>query len=569
MEPRRFIPLLLVLAGLAAYHNTVRAPFIFDDYNAVVDNPHVRALWPPWEAMIAPPQSTVAGRPVAALTLALNYAVSGLNPWSYHAFNLAVHLANALLLFGIARRTLERMGRVAGEATGLALAIALVWMAHPLLTESVTYISQRTELLMAFFFLLTLDCVIRGRQFGAVVACALGMGCKEVMAVAPVVVWLYDRTFLAGSFREALRQRGKLYAALVATWLVLAASIAGGARDATVGIGFESVTPLRYALTQCGVILHYLRLSVWPDPLVLDYDDWPVVRNFMEAAPAVLVVIALLAVTAWALWRKPQLGFLGGCFFLILAPSSSFVPIVTEVAAERRMYLPLVAVVAMAMIAGKRLTRSRSTHVRMVMLGVVVIALGLLTVRRNHDYRSQVAIWSDAVVKRPHNTRALINLGTILAKLGQTDDALARYSEALRVDPDNADAHFSLGVTLAGRGEVDAGLAHLKEAVRLVPDSAFAQYNLGAVLAQKGDLIAAGMPLAESLRLNPRNAQAQNELGVVLARQGRVEDALPYFQEAVRLNPGYEAARRHLATALAQLGRTNEVSPGIVEPQLP
>ena len=569
MEPRRFIPLLLVLAGLAAYHNTFRAPFIFDDYNAIVDNPHVRALWPPWEAMIAPPQSTVAGRPVAALTLALNYAVSGLNPWSYHAFNLAVHLANALLLFGIARRTLERMGRVAGEATGLALAIALVWMVHPLLTESVTYISQRTELLMAFFLLLTLDCVIRGRQFGAVVACALGMGCKEVMAVAPLVVLLYDRTFLTGSFREALQQRGKLYLALMTTWLVLVASIAGGARSASVGLADADVTPWRYALTQCGVIVHYLRSSVWPHPLVLDYGDWPIARTFAGVWPALLIVAWLLTLTLWALVRWKPIGFLGGCFFLILAPSSSFVPIVTEVAAERRMYLPLVAVVAMAIIAGKRLTRSRPTHVRMVMLGVVVITLGLLTVRRNHDYRSQVAIWSDAVVKRPHNTRALINLGTILAKLGQTDDALARYSEALRVDPNNADAHFSLGVTLAGRGELDAGLAHLKEAVRLVPDSSFAQYNLGAVLAQKGDLIAAETPLAESLRLNPRNAQAQNELGVVLARQGRVEDALSYFQEAVRLNPGYEAARRHLATVLAQFGRTNEVSPGIVEPQLP
>jgi hypothetical protein len=148
-------------------------PFIFDDLNVITNNAHVRTLWPPWEAMIAPAQIPVAGRPVVSLSLALNYAVSGLQPWSYHAFNLALHIANALLLLGIVRRT------VRGErADGTALAVALIWLVHPLLTESVTYVVQRTELLMALFFLLTLYCVIRGWQFGAVVASALGMGSK-------------------------------------------------------------------------------------------------------------------------------------------------------------------------------------------------------------------------------------------------------------------------------------------------------------------------------------------------------------------------------------------------------
>ena len=148
-------------------------PFIFDDHNAIVRNSHILSLWPPWEAMVTSPQTPVAGRPIVSLSLAINYAISGLHPWSYHAFNLIIHILNGLLLFGIVRRTLNRetTNNVQTNYDSTALAIALIWLVHPLLTESVTYVVQRTELLMALFFLLTIHCVIRGRHFGAIIAC--------------------------------------------------------------------------------------------------------------------------------------------------------------------------------------------------------------------------------------------------------------------------------------------------------------------------------------------------------------------------------------------------------------
>ena len=190
--------------------------------------------------MLCPPShgETVSGRPVLNLSLALNYAVSGCDVRGYHVTNLAIHLAAALLLFGIVRRTLPRFRGCGGGqqlarlqlATPLALAIALLWAVHPLQTESVTYIVQRAESLMGLFYLLTLYCFLRGAgsaraifwYAGSVLACLLGMATKEVMVSAPLVVLLYDRTFLAGSFREAWRRRWAYYLALAATWLLLA-----------------------------------------------------------------------------------------------------------------------------------------------------------------------------------------------------------------------------------------------------------------------------------------------------------------------------------------------------------
>jgi len=585
VNQRRLIPLLIIIAGLWAWHNSLRGPFIFDDLPSIPENRHVHHLWPMGMAMSAPPSSPVAGRPVVCLTLALNYAMGGLNVWGYHAFNLAIHVICALVLFGILLRTFQGTrlrDRFGVHAPWLAGAIALVWEVHPLQTESVTYIVQRTELLMGLFLLLTLYCVIRSEgsahprdwQWLAIVSCALGMGCKEVMVVAPLVALLYDRAFLASTFRELWQRRGAMYVGLALTWLILIGLVAVTTREMT-GLGMQEIEPWDYLKTQAGVILHYLRLCFWPRPLVIDYFDWPVSRSWNDCAVPGAVVVALLGATIWAFRRRPWLGFLGAWFFLILAPTSSILPSLGEVAAERRMYLPLAAVAALVIGGTWRVLTGRlwprfdqqidcraSAPLAVVFpwmggaaLAAAVLALGWMTLHRNEDYRSEVSIWSDVVAHRPHNTRALVNLGTVLARRGQSDEALALYRQALQLDPANSDAQFNLGVTLAGRNELDEALVHLNEAARLVPHSAIAQCNLGIVLAQKGDLLGASKHLTESLRFDPRNATAHNALGTVLARQGNPAEAEKEFARALQSEPDFADAHANLGLALAQLGR--------------
>ncbi|MBT7702373.1 MAG: hypothetical protein HN700_18950, partial [Verrucomicrobia bacterium] len=210
---KRWLPfLLLMVAGVLAYWNSFDGVFLFDDFASIRDNPYIRVLWPLSRSMSLPLSDTgltVDGRPLLSLSFALNHWLFGPEPWGYHLVNLLIHLTAGLLLFGIVRRTLELpqfRERYAQSGTWLALASALIWLVHPLQTESVTYIVQRAESLMGMLFLLTLYCAIRGFTgakcgrwyLAAVLVCACGMGVKEIMFSAPLLVLLYDYIFNDG-----------------------------------------------------------------------------------------------------------------------------------------------------------------------------------------------------------------------------------------------------------------------------------------------------------------------------------------------------------------------------------
>ncbi len=584
-------------AGLLAYANSFSGPFIFDDLSSIPDNPNIRRLRPLWQAMSAPPQSTAAGRPVVSLSLALNYAIDGLNVRGYHAFNLAVHLLAALVLFGIIQRTLRSPvlgGRFERAAPWLGAATAMLWMLHPLQTEAVTYVIQRTELLMGLFYLLTLYCAIRGFALpctagrrdlrpmeqaagaapacrarplwfaAAVASCALGMGSKEVMASAPLMVLLYDRAFVSGSFRAALRRHAALYGGLAATWLILAALVLQGPRSRTVGfsLGFSA---WHYLLTQAGVIVHYLRLSVWPHPLVICYSDWPHAARVVDVLPQALVVLGLLGATVWSLWRYPVLGLPGAWFFLILAPTSSFIPIVTEVAAERRMHLPLAAVVTLTVVGGYQLLAAvcrraalRPRAPAFVGLGAVTVAavvFGVLTAARNRDYRSELAIWSDAVAKRPRSAEALCARGCAYNALGNRDRAIADFTRAIELEPDYAEAYNNRGSAYAALGNPEGAIADFTKAIERKPDFADAFYNRGCSYRATGQYDLALADFTRAIELEPGYADAYNNRGNAYATLGNPEGAIADFTKAIERKPDFADAFYNRGCAHKTLGR--------------
>jgi len=573
----------IALAALAAYANSFVGVNIYDDYGAIRENLTIRHLWPIGR-VLAPPSNgeTVSGRPILNLTFALNYAVGQSGVGGYHSVNLAIHIFAALLLFGILRRTLLLLsekpkpfeedkgsrGKGVNEsrpACFLAFSVALLWVVHPLQTESVTYIVQRAESLVGFFYFLTLYCVIRGTadgegkpvviwHIGAVLACLLGMATKEVMVTAPLVVLLYDRTFLAGSFRGALRRRWGLYAGLAATWvllayLVISTGLLGQEAD------FIATNRWCYACTQPGVLLYYLRLCVWPHPLCLDY-GWPVAGSVKDVLPPTIVVGGLIAVTLWGLIHNRPFGFLGAWFFLILAPTSSVHPL-RQPAFEHRLYLSLAAVVTLAVMSGNTLGRTMlrrgvltarsATAIGGVLVMAVALTLGFVTCRRNDDYQSDIVIWQDTVNKVPNNFVAHNYLGVALARRGDVEDAIGHYRKALELKSDFVDAHNNLGTALAGRGQVDEAIAHFRKALDINPERADAHNNLGIALAGRGQVDEAIAHSRRALEIQPDKWAAHNYLGLVLAGRGDVEDAIGHYRKALELKPDYADAYNNIA----------------------
>ncbi len=637
----------LVLVGFVLYANSLDASFHFDDHQHIERNRTIETFSRTWQAMVR------SQRPLVKLTLAANYALGGRKVLGYHLVNIAIHVLAALVLMGLVRRTASawkaaraappaerrppqpdsvagsagaaagassadpalpagpdagaesstpraneapaRPGDLQEEAAWLGFAVALLWLAHPLQTQAVTYIIQRTESLMALFYLLTVYSVVRraerpsgtGWSVAAVFFCVLGMASKEVMVTAPLVALLVDRTFFAGSFVAALRRRWGLYLALAGTW-ALALAIVGFKRlfeqEGTAGFGAQGVHVVawwHYALSQPGVILHYLRLVIWPHPLCFDY-GWPAATDALDVVLPTLAIGALLAGTVAALRRRSWLGVVGASFFLVLAPSSSVLPI-ADLAVEHRMYLALAPVVALLVIvlnAALEATAAAGWS-RVFVVGLAAL-LGLVTIRRNQDYRTELRLWQTVVETAPDHYRGHNNLAKELLAQERWAEAVEHYKRALELHPGIAEGHRNLGQALMtiGRAALKEGRRPLydqllrrsidqqRKALALKPDLAEAHADLAVALidlaredrrrghkdeaARKRD--EAIRHCREALRLQPRNALTHGTLGAALFTKGDRTQAIYHFRRALKLQPDYQAYQ-NLAYALEKTGQ--------------
>lgn len=567
--------MLIVAAGLAGYANSFRGPFVFDDVASILDNPSIRHL-SSVAAALSPPSGglTVSGRPLLNLSFALNLAASGFAVWSYHALNLAIHLAAGLTLYGLARRTPRCPG-------WLPLPLALLWTVHPLQTEAVTYVAQRAESLMGFFYLFTLYAFARsaagaakpGVPIGAasgsgrpsasrssrawlclsVIACLCGMATKEVMVSAPAIALLYDRTFLSGSFREAVRRHWPALLGLAATWVPLACLVAAGGGSRSGSVGFNvNASWWSYVLTQPEAIMHYLRLAVWPHPLIFEYGVfWA--AGLGKVWPGACAVLALVVATFVALKRWPRWGFLGFWFFAILAPTT-LVAGTTQMIVEHRMYLALAPLLAAMAAAIHAALRERAAWLPYALAAVCVA----LTFERNRAYRSELALWSDTVANRPQSALAHNNYGAALAKLpGHGTEAIRQYEQALTLDPNFYEAYNNLGnALLAGAGQWSEAVQCYRDALRINPQFAEAHADLGNAYARRPALLPDAIAEYETaIRLKPGYAGAYNNLGSALLASGRVAEAVGDFAEALRLRPDFADAHNNLGKALAMTGR--------------
>ncbi|MBL7077881.1 MAG: hypothetical protein ISS31_10455 [Kiritimatiellae bacterium] len=543
-----YTPFAIVLVGVLAYLNSLTSPFIFDDATAITGNKNITSLLP----------VVFSTRWVVDLSFRLNYALGKFNVTDYRAVNLAIHIAAALLLFGIIRRTLSLprlRERFYGISTWLAGVTALFFVAHPLQTASVTYVCQRYESMMALCFLATLYAFVRaittesqpGRTAWAVVsvmACLLGMGTKEVMLAAPLVVLVYDWIFVGGTMPPTRRMRVGLHVGLFLTWVALAImEMRMLAIMALAGHGITgSASPWIYLATQTEVILHYLRLSVWPSGQCLDY-AWPLASGWGDVWAAALIVVGLGVATLYGIVKRSSWGFPGAFFFLVLGPSSSLMP-APDVAFEHRMYLPLAAVLTGIVIGGHLLLRPLAARTRRPLLVWLIIGVGLTgalamaTHQRNTAYASSEAMWRDVMAKQPGNYRQ--RLALFYALFGRGDDHEAEI--VIRDLMADTKAGFDQKKPSRTPGR-DPFFYH-----------ALACGQLGRLMLHSHDAAGAVEHIAVAIRALPEHAVAHNNMALALGVLGRYEEATLAAREAVRLNQGYSRGNATLALLLVHQG---------------
>ena len=578
---RRWPAWALLLAVALVYANALTGPFFLDDRESIVDNPAIRELWPLSKALDPPPlDMTFYTRPFINLTMCVNYALGGLKTTGYRVFNVALHLAAVLALYGLVRRTLQGAGWPESEARILSFFSALIWAVHPLNTAAVNYLSQRGELGVGLFFFLTLyglrRAVARVPSPGAAdegparlwlvfsfLVCLLGMGSKEAMAATPILAAVYDRLFLSASWKQVFRARGGFYLLLLST-LVWPVSRQLAYSPHVPEQGFIPLAYWRYPLAQAWGLVRMIHLAVWPHPLILDYGTEMPTGVGQVWLHALLVLLALLA-TGWALKHRPRAGFVGLCFFALLAPSSSFIPVVGQPVAEHRWYAPLAAPVLLAVLGLAEFARARGhapsggpSRLFPACMAGWALLLGLATHARNMAYHDEVALWRDTITKRPGNGRAWNNLGFALRAKGRDEEALGAYRKALRLKPTQARTQNNVANTLCSLNRDAESLPYYHEALRLDPTFAPTYVNYGFALSRLNRNEEAVQQLEHALRLDPRMGQAHLNMALALNGLGRVEEAGEHLRAAARLQPDHFQIQNDLGDTLSRLGRPQE-----------
>lgn len=543
------------------YGRVLNGPFLLDDDYLPYRLPGM---------MAAPLRAWIDGnRPLLMLSFWLNFHAAGSSTYGYHLVNVLLHCLNGAWIYLAVRKLLAMaqtaaVGSNAGAPSRIqprmqwtrevaAIFAAGLFLLHPLQTESVSYIASRSELLSVCFFLAAFDVFLYAREAPSVgrIAAILALfiaAClsKEHTVILPALLLLTDYYWNPGFSLEGIRRHWRLYTGV----LVIAA--AGGAfvwfavlsKAATAGFHVAGVTWYAYFFTECRVIWKYLLLFAFPFGLNVDADV-PLSHNLIDHGAIVgLIALAAVSVAAWMYRRRYPIASYGWFVFLLLiAPTSSFVPI-ADPYAERRLYLPFIGLTLIAVEFVRRWKAGQGTIV--AALAGVLLVEGALTYQRNGLWTDAVAIWGDAARKSPHKVRPAWQHALALYDAGQCADAVKEYSRAATLATPEYGLLVDWGLAYDCVGDSDNALARLQQAAQLKP-SAHAYSQIGMEYAKRRDWTHAMAALNESLRLDGSYVKSYIYRGGVYESQGQFADAANDYRRALAIDPGNAEAQQALA----------------------
>ncbi len=593
---------LLIITGCAfvIYSNIYNCPFVFDGAHEIEKNRKIRNLdnYLSYSELIKP-------RAIVYLTFGLNYAFSKLEPFGYHFVNIVIHAINGFMVYFLTLMILkltysqskDPSRQPAGSRIGatsiqpamypISLFTALIFTAHPLQVQAVTYTVQRCASMAAMFYLGSLFFYLKARvsqksgsRGGAplisvyfVLAAVFGILAflsKANAASLPGVIVLSEYLFVDQRWRT-WKKTLPWFIVVFILWFFFLSYISGvfsgGIRDIDLLEDVSShmretseVGRWVYLCTQFNVIIHYIRLLVFPVGQSVD-PMYPFVRGFFHGYTplAFLFLVGLIVFGVWNIRRQRIISFCILWFFITLSVESSILPI-RDAMFEHRLYLPMYGYAfALSYMGFNLLSKRRVTAI--IIFTAIVVALSVTTYFRNKVWENKMTLWSDALAKNPTNFRAYLGLGVPFMEKGMYDKAIRHYSKAMKINPVWALPYYNMGVLKESKGKYHEAMKYYSEAVRLRPTYAEAHSNLGTIFLHMGDLDAAQEHYQAAIQSDPDFATAHSNLGIVLTRKGKLDDAIYHFGEALRLRPEDDRIRYNLDQVIKQREKSED-APG-------
>lgn len=535
-----------LFAAFEVYWPAIHGPFLLDDTYLTYMRPDAASLhFHDWIRQM---------RPLLFVTFWWNYQQSGAeDTFGYHAVNVLLHLANTLFIFLAVRKLIGWAGEEGWRGRVLALFAAGLFLLHPLQTESVSYVASRSETLSVFFVLAALvvflyrngATITVRRVLALLVLFAAAALSKEHTAVLPALFVLTDYYWNFEFAPSTIWRNWKLYlpimagamVALASTWRILLG-------NQSAGFQMRGLNWFQYFFTECRVIWDYIRLFIFPLGQNID-PDIEISRTIMSHG-AIIGLAGLIAVTvlAWIYRKRFPLGSYGWFVFLILlAPTSSFVPI-RDPMAERRLYLPFIGLLLITVEFLRRWRASRNTLV--TALAVILVAEGVITYQRNLLWSSEIDIWKDTVTKSPQKVRPRFQLAMADFHAAACADAVDEFQKAAALEPPKYDLLLDWGLAYDCAGNSAQAIAKFQQATELHP-SAHTYSQLGREYGKSGKYAEALDALATAQRLDPGFSATYMTLGDVYLAQGDQVRARESYQRAVTLDPNNGPARAALA----------------------
>ncbi len=543
---------------ITLYSHTLGSPFVLDDISNVLQNQYIRISELTWDTVgDAAWKSLRSKRPVANISLALNYYMGRYNVFGYHLVNIIIHIASGIVLYFFFEITFRIHSPPRCQNRFIPFVAALIWLVHPVQTQAVTYIVQRMTSMAALFYILSMLLYAKARMLcfqkgpksenkergyaylffsGSFLSGVLALCSKENAATLPFFVFLYEWFFFQNLDRKWLKKNGTLLFGVFLFFLFLSIIYVSGNPVEKIASQYKTrnFTLTQRLLTEPRVMIHYLTLLVYPHPsrLNLDY-DFPLSLSFLNPVTTLLSLgmLAGMIIFAILIAKRERLLSFCICWFLgNLIMESSVIGL--EIIFEHRLYLP--SMLAFIFPVCLFFNNIKSERPAKAILCIVIIVLSFWTYQRNKVWKNEVSLFTDCAWKSPNKERPHNCLGAALMKVGRNEEARIALSKAVRLNPESASAHNNYGVALSLNGRVEEAIYHFQEAVRILPIFVEAKRNLAKALVYRKTEKDIQL-LKVAIRQNPEQAELYHSLGDLKKSRGEEEEAIQWYEKSLSL----------------------------------